>query len=156
MKVLVDSWEMGGFPWLLPYREGEHDARRAIDVPEDLYERLVDSHEEFCAVLAEVDVECVEIMDAPFPSAPRLEYGRHYPEGNRYSGGTAVEGYAGRCRSCGAEVVAESAVPFDAGEEARALGAILARGWRERRHGGLSCPACAPTEILLPEKEVGV
>lgn len=147
MKVLIHWWEMGSFPVTVPFKEGEHDPRRAIEVPDDLHERFVEAHEEFCAVLSEIDVQCVEILDAPDPSPVRLEFGPVYPEG-RYSGDPGFDGYGATCKRCGATTAAEAPRPDDAGH-ARALREILGHGWRERRHGGLACPGCAPAEKLL-------
>lgn len=147
MKVLIHWWEMGAFPVTVPFKEGEDDPRRAIEVPDDLHERFVEAHEQFCAVLSEIDVQCVEILDAPYPDAPHLRFGRVYP-GGRYSGAAGFDGWEAACERCGATSAVEARRPSSEGH-ARALREILGRGWRERRHGGLACPECAPAEKLL-------
>ena len=152
MKVLVGFTDMGALPWLYRFREDEDDPRRTIEVPDDLYERLMDTHEEFCAVLNEVHVECLEILDAPDPEPVRLEAGRT-------EGWPPEEVFIARCKSEGCSNRAyEPRERFWASKDHdQALSGILALGWRERRHGGLACPECAkhvPAEILL-EQEVG-
>lgn len=151
MKVLVGTNDMGGFPWLYPFRPGEDDPRRTVEVPKDLYERLVGVHEEFCAILNTVHVECLEIRDAPDPEPVRLLHTRVYPEG-RYSGEPGFDGYRARCEVCGLTTAVRSAL----GEEKhdRALAEVLRYGWRERRYGGLACPEHAPGEKVEVRREL--
>lgn len=111
MKVLVDWWDMGSFPWLVPYEEGECDVRRTVEVPEDLYARLVDAHEEFCSVLSEVDVKCVEILNAPDPASPRLARTRVQLASHHAPDDSDLYAWRAVCEACGSAEEVECARP---------------------------------------------